>query len=263
MNEIFFSIITINKDNANGLYKTIKSVVEQTFNNFEYIIIDGASKDSSVEIINQFKNKINYWISEKDNGVYHAMNKGMNVAKGKYVLFLNSGDYFADKNVLQQVAAKSSDTDFIIGNQLMLYKSGIKRAEQIPTPLTVYHFFRSTIWHQATFTKLSVLKELGGYDENLKITSDWKFIFLALVLHHKSFQALPIDISVFDTYGMSGASDANLIIQKEKTDVLKTYFPYFYPDYITLHRYKHLSFNHIKNTISYFLFKLMRKLNFK
>ena len=63
MNEIFFSIITINKDNANGLYKTIKSVVEQTFNNFEYIIIDGASKDSSVEIINQFKNKINYWIS--------------------------------------------------------------------------------------------------------------------------------------------------------------------------------------------------------
>ena len=74
MNEIFFSIITINKDNANGLYKTIKSVVEQTFNNFEYIIIDGASKDSSVEIINQFKNKINYWISEKDNGVYHAMN---------------------------------------------------------------------------------------------------------------------------------------------------------------------------------------------
>ena len=125
------------------------------------------------------------------------------------------------------------------------------------------NFFRSTIWHQATFTKLSVLKELGGYDENLKITSDWKFIFLALVLHHKSYQALPIDISVFDTYGMSGASDANLIIQKEKTDVLKTYFPYFYPDYITLHRYKHLSFNHIKNTISYFLFKLMRKLNFK
>lgn len=114
-----------------------------------------------VEITINLKNKINYWISEKDNGVYHAMNKGMNVAKGKYVLFLNSGDYFADKNVLQQVAAKSSDTDFIIGNQLMLHKSGIKRAEQIPTPLTVYHFFRSTIWHSSNIYKtFCILKEL-------------------------------------------------------------------------------------------------------
>ncbi len=81
------SIITINFNNAVGLKKTIESVVNQTSNDFEYIVIDGGSKDGSIDIIKKYDSKINYWISEPDNGIYHAMNKGILLAKGDYLEF--------------------------------------------------------------------------------------------------------------------------------------------------------------------------------
>lgn len=86
------SIITINYNNASGLEKTIRSVVEQTYNEYEYIIIDGASSDKSKEVIQEYQRYIDFWCSEKDSGIYNAMNKGIQKASGEYLLFLNSGD---------------------------------------------------------------------------------------------------------------------------------------------------------------------------
>ena len=86
------SIITINRNNAAGLRRTIESVVSQTYTEFEYIIIDGASTDESVDVIKEYADKITFWVSEPDNGIYNAMNKGILKAKGEYLLFLNSGD---------------------------------------------------------------------------------------------------------------------------------------------------------------------------
>ena len=88
------SIITINYNNFEGLKKTIKSVINQTWKDYEYIVIDGGSNDGSVEYLKSLDNTINFWVSEADNGVYHAMNKGINKANGEYLLFLNSGDHF-------------------------------------------------------------------------------------------------------------------------------------------------------------------------
>ena len=89
-----YSIITINYNHIEGLKRTIDSVISQTSSNYEYIIIDGGSTDGSVNIIKEYKEHLVYWISEKDNGVYHAMNKGVAQAQGDYCIFMNSGDCF-------------------------------------------------------------------------------------------------------------------------------------------------------------------------
>ena len=93
-----FSIISINYNHSDGLRKTIQSVVNQTFTDFEYIIIDGGSEDGSVEVIKDYSDKITYWISERDKGIYNGMNKGIAQAKGTYINFMNSGDVFYSNN---------------------------------------------------------------------------------------------------------------------------------------------------------------------
>ena len=95
------SIITVNKDNAVGLKKTIDSIVNQIYTDYEWIVIDAASKDGSVELIKQYQEHISYWVSEPDGGIYAGMNKGIAHANGEYLIFLNSGDTFADAKVLQ------------------------------------------------------------------------------------------------------------------------------------------------------------------
>ena len=97
------SVITINFNNRDGLRKTIESVVKQTYKDFEYIIIDGGSTDGSVDVIKEYADKIDYWVSEPDKGIYNAMNKGIDVAKGEYCIFMNSGDVFFSNDVYNEV----------------------------------------------------------------------------------------------------------------------------------------------------------------
>ena len=97
------SIITINLNNASGLEKTIQSVINQTYKDFEFIVIDGASTDGSVEVIKKYSSGINYWVSESDTGIYNAMNKGIRKAQGEYCLFLNSADYLFSPNLISAV----------------------------------------------------------------------------------------------------------------------------------------------------------------
>lgn len=109
------SIITINYNNSIGLRKTIESVVSQTDNTFEYIIVDGGSSDGSVDIIKQYADKISQWVSERDGGIYNAMNKGVRMAHGEYIMFLNSGDILYDNNVIGHVLPKLK-ADICVGN---------------------------------------------------------------------------------------------------------------------------------------------------
>ena len=114
MSQRKFSIITINYNNKEGLRKTIESVVGQSFRDFEYIIIDGGSTDGSIEVIKEYAGKVDYWVSEPDKGIYHAMNKGVLQAHGEYLNFMNSGDEFYNNGVLQEVAP-SLDSDIVVG----------------------------------------------------------------------------------------------------------------------------------------------------
>ena len=105
------SIITVVFNNKVGLEATIQSVINQTYNDIEYIIIDGGSEDGTKEILEQYSSNINYWVSENDNGIYHAMNKGAAKASGSYLLFLNAADVLADNKVIEKVVDEITDTN--------------------------------------------------------------------------------------------------------------------------------------------------------
>src|SRR5574344_1377354 len=109
------SIITVNKDNCAGLKFTIDSVLCQTFKDYEWIVIDAASTDGSVELIKQYQEHISYWVSEPDGGIYAGMNKGILKATGEYILFLNSGDSLADNDVLENVHQNNLNGDIVLG----------------------------------------------------------------------------------------------------------------------------------------------------
>ena len=120
------SIITVNLNNKTGLEKTVKSVCSQTFEEFEFIIIDGGSTDGSLDIIKRYEDNISCWVSEQDKGVYNAMNKGIKMAKGEYLQFLNSGDSLINSDVLNKVFKenKTEDIIFLLTDTIQRVRSG-------------------------------------------------------------------------------------------------------------------------------------------
>lgn len=198
------SIITINYNDITGLRKTVKSVLGQTFRNFEWIIIDGGSTDGSKEFIESLtsnastSNLISYWCSEADNGIYNAMNKGIVKAKGEYLNFLNSGDAYHDLNVLESVFAHNipTDADVLYGNYYDIYENGGVKPQQLPTILDFAFLMRRPINHQSTFIKRTLFKnEL--YDESYNIVADGKAFMKWMMQGAKYFH---LDTFVADFY---------------------------------------------------------------
>lgn len=214
------SVITINYNNCKGLSKTIQSVVNQTWKEFEYIIIDGGSTDGSVDVIREYADKITYWVSEPDRGIYHAMNKGIDVAKGEYCLFLNSGDILFDKMVFSEVSAELNGTDIISGT--LMLDSGFCCLS--PTEVTIPYFYEGcgSLAHPASFIKSHLLKKYH-YDEDLKIVSDWKFFVQVLIMDGVSYKSIPQIISIFDCTGVSSTNSELLL--RERHYVLENDFP--------------------------------------
>ena len=169
------SIITINLNNRDGLKNTINSVINQTFGNFEYIVIDGGSTDGSADVIERYSNKISYRISEKDSGIYNAMNKGIKKATGEYCLFLNSGDTLFDRTTIEIVFARNRDEDILYGNLIFDYLNGKQHVRKMPRSLNFKHMMRDTLWHPVSFIKRDLFNQLGLYNENFKIASDYDF----------------------------------------------------------------------------------------
>lgn len=206
------SIITVNLNNATGLRVTIDSVVNQTFSDYEYIIIDGGSTDGSVDIINEYAFKIHYWITEPDNGIYNAMNKGILSANGEYLQFLNSGDWLVDETTLEKVFIQKRTADILYGNIFEIKPDGSKTMPVSLTEdkLTLANFNSNshpTIQHPASFIRKSLFN-LGTYDESYKILGDIKFFIERIIMHDCSVENLPFAITYFNLYGMS-ANPAN------------------------------------------------------
>jgi len=209
------SIITINLNNKEGLRKTIKSVVSQTFTDYEYIIIDGSSTDGSVEIIEEYSNNIEYWVSEPDSGIYYAMNKGINQAKGDYCLFLNSGDYFYNNAVCDMVFSCSPQEDIVYGDIVIDYGE-MQEKKSSPDKVTLCHLFKDTLWHPVSFIKRKLFETVGLYDTSFLIAGDYDFNFKAFVLHHCSQHHLSIIIAVFNTQGISSNREFEALTKKER-----------------------------------------------
>ena len=193
-----FSIITINYNNCEGLRRTIESVVNQTCRDFEYIIIDGGSTDGSVDVIKQYANQIDYWVSEPDKGIYNAMNKGVAVAKGEYCLFMNSGDCLYNNSVIGDVLSQGLDADVVCGDICF------ERNNICPNPesVTMRTFYKGTLYHQASFISTKMLKQTP-YDEKLKSAADWKWLVQTLIYGEASYRHVPVVIAYFEGGGIS------------------------------------------------------------
>jgi len=223
------SIITVNLNNANGLRKTIESVVSQTFTDFEYIVIDGGSTDGGVDIIKQYADKITYWVSEPDKGIYNAMNKGILRAKGEYCYFLNSGDYLVDENVLKIIFSRDSICGFINGNRIMFGsekgKSVVDKGVAFKTKgnVTLRNMLEDNLRHQSTFIKRELFEKYGLYDENYIIVSDWILFLRAIGLDGERVEYMDVNIAYFDTTGISRSKKSLGALERKRA--IATYVP--------------------------------------
>ena len=212
------SVITINYNNLNGLKKTIESVVNQTSTQYEYIIIDGGSTDGSVDVIKEYVDKIDYWISEPDKGPYHAMNKGIRVATGDYVIFMNSGDYFYTNDIIAEFISANPSEDVLCGNMYL----SLGCVNFVPKELTFRYFYEGNLPHQACFIKTSVQKQFP-YNENLKIVSDWEFFLKILIINNGTYRKIDKVISYYDSNGISSTN--NSLLMEERIIILQSMFP--------------------------------------
>jgi len=218
------SIITINYNNAAGLLKTMESVVNQTTTDFEYIVIDGGSKDGSLDVIKQYESKLSYWVSEPDLGIYHAMNKGIRQANGEYCQFLNSGDYLLTPDVTKRMLTDMPPCSILYGNKIREI-NGRRLVERsyAGRPITLMDMYQSTIFHASAYIKRSLFEKYGLYDESLKIVSDWKFYLIAVGLNNEQVAYRDIDVVWFDTMGISSTNTE--LDKKERVAVLQDTLP--------------------------------------
>lgn len=205
---IKLSIVTINYNDVNGLQKTIKSVIQQSFIGYEYIIIDGGSTDGSIGVINSNAANISYFISEVDMGIYDAMNKGIVQAKGEWLLFLNSGDYFPSVSTLDSIfqIKNINRFDIIYGGVIKVDNNSFIDIQ--PSELCSF-FYKMPFCHQSSLVKTSLLKN-RRFDLQYKIAADYDF-FCQMYREGKKFRIFNQSIAVFDDCGVSSTNKSQML----------------------------------------------------
>lgn len=190
------SVITVCYNSREALTMTIKNVVRQDYPNLEYIIIDGKSDDGSCEVIEQNKTSLSYFVSEPDNGIYDAMNKGVKACRGEYVIFMNAGDKFATNDVLKHIFSNRQNADVIYGD---VVKDGVVKKAH---PYNNSH--RMCFCHQSSITSVECLRE-HPFDTAYKMSADFK-LFKVLDKAGKTFAYVPLAIADFNTSGVSNTN---------------------------------------------------------
>ena len=267
------SIITINYNNALGLAKTLKSVLNQTCIAFEHIIVDGASNDNAVEIIQQYEKDATargikvVWVSEKDKGIYNAMNKGIKMANGEYCEFLNSGDMLAGDDVVKTMYSYLEENkypDVMYGNMQKVLPNGKKNLDRCyaTNDVTLNMFYRGCLNHSPAYIRRRLFDIYGFYDETLKICSDWKFYMQSIVLGKATVKYVNCLVTIFDMNGISETRKDILNEERNKlleelvpTGILKDYHNYHF----AMSQYDRLKRHHIWSLV-YFVERVLFKL---
>jgi glycosyltransferase involved in cell wall biosynthesis len=230
------SVITINRNDCPGLKRTVESVLSQTYQDYEYVVVDGASQDGSREFLEANARRFHFWISEPDRGIYDAMNKGIRAARGEYCLFLNSGDWLANDAILETVFSVPVWADIVSGD-IFFYdneKGEVKWHVPSPEVLTAKTLFLGTLPHQATLIRRELFSRFGYYDEQLRITSDWQFFVQVLLEKGVSYQHIPHTLAYFNMDGISCRPATGGLARQEQLTLLRAKYPRFLPDYLRL-----------------------------
>lgn len=227
MRPFTFSVITATFNSEKYLEQTILSVLNQTYCNIEYIIIDGGSTDGTLDIVNKYRHRIAAVVSEPDLGIYDAFNKGVRLASGDVISFLNSDDYFHNPSVLEQVAAVfSTQTELkvIYGNVLMLdEKSGYERP--IGKPLTYEDFrYGEMCPHQGMFVHKELFTKHGPFDLSYQIVSDMEFAAYCFEHYEQYAQYHNHIVAVFRSGGVSSNPTRRKQLLEETHRLIIQYF---------------------------------------
>lgn len=194
------SIITIVKNSVNLIEKTLLSAISQKEIDKEYIVIDGISMDGTVEIIKNYKDKIDIFISELDSGISDAFNKGLKLATKDFVIILNAGDVFVSDDVISKMLNCANNESIITGN-CVNYKKGYKYPYFNPHKLP-HLFLRAKLAHSATLIDRSLFLKYGNYSEKYKIAMDYD-LFVRFFKKKEKFKYINIDVVLFDLTGIS------------------------------------------------------------
>ncbi|WP_455674851.1 glycosyltransferase family 2 protein [Phocaeicola sp.] len=209
------SIVTVSYNVVSTIEKTILSVINQTCLNIEYIIIDGGSTDGTVDIIKKYSDKISYWVSEPDKGIYDAMNKGIAKATGKWINFMNCGDYFCNNNVIQDMLLfLQGKVDVLYGNTII--DSSVGKYMVVPESINMLSM-HMPFCHQSTFTRTSLMKE-SLFNLGLKYVADYGF-FYSLYQQDRTFEYVNIPIACYQTgEGMTASNMFKCFIETYKVN---------------------------------------------
>lgn len=238
------SVITVALNAARGLQKTMNSILGQDYPRVEFIVIDGGSTDGTVEVIRSHAGHLAYWVSEPDKGIYDAMNKGLAVAKGEWVNFMNAGDTFFDSRVLADVFNQEvAGAEVIYGDSIACYPAFKTMRKALP----VENLWKGMVCcHQAVFFRTELIKD-EAYKPGQFFSADYELI-LRLYEGGKSFRYVPKTMAVFDTRGASNVqmvksarSNLEILRSRRKLTCKETWF---HQGFICLSKLTEWSYKH-------------------
>ena len=217
-----FSIITICLNEAHGMEQTCESIIQQKYSNYEWIVVDGASTDSTLDILDRYHERITTLVTEADDGIYDAMNKGIELSRGKYLVFMNGGDRFSSSEVLDWVA-QAPQADLIYG-QLELNEPGGELLSP-PEKIRCDYLIKHMIHHQAAFFHRSLFGCFGLYDTSYRIAADYEFFSRILLKGEISHHYIAKPIAIFDYGGISRNQNYRQLRKRENHRIRAKYFP--------------------------------------
>lgn len=203
------TIITINFNNKEGLKRTIDSIVNQTFTDYEWIVVDGGSTDGSKDLLEQYKDRFAWWCSEPDKGVYNAMNKGITHATGEYINFMNSGDSFASSTILTEIFLNTHTAEILYGKMARESVDGkINNLAMMKPNIHWWDFYDCTFNHQATFIRTDIFAKYGVYDETYRILADWRHFAELVCIKKVTCEYIPQIVAVYEGGGLSDVKNS-------------------------------------------------------
>ena len=221
------TIVSVNKNNFTALITTLNSIRDIVFKeHINHIIVDGNSNDL-FEGFNQLQSRFTFdYISEDDTGIYNAMNKGISLSKGNYILFLNSGDTIINSSNFYHLLSECSENDIVYSNIYKFLLDVDSSVEcKFPENLSLDYMICYGLPHQATLIKKSLFNKVGIYNENYKIISDWVFFMEALFFHNAAYKYVDVTAINFDTSGISNQTKYLRTIIIEQLDYISKRFP--------------------------------------